>query len=1037
MATLNTLDKDLVDRGTVISATAPAVDDVLTFTRGLSDVDVAWGDVLNSIGGTVDEVYDGGAPGDTATRTLDGGAPGDGVTKTVDGGGAVVSVDQVRLLVRRATNAAWAASSDLLWEGELGITLDAPFKLKIGRNQTWASTQAYLDQAWTAADKAKLDGIESSATADQTGPEIITLLNSALGSTTWQTGGGSMSASQIEAALDAYFASTAWKTHPDAAEIEALLDTRYGGTTWRAQLTGAQVVTAINGELGGTTWQAGGTSLDVMLDADITTGTDTTQRSISAAQAKLAAATWGAGATGPTGPTGPAWGGFTYIESPAGDTATQTATIQTALNTASGGTKWVTLGKGSFVVSYLVIPSGVSLDGLGPALTTLTQDPAVFAADGTSPTNASSSTNAFASAVGSGLVAGSTITVANLSFTHPRPVVISPVGDVDLSDIVFQISGTSPDHTLPSGKLITDNPGFSSVTGGVPNATNTFERLSGPRQWPSTHFASRVVGSAAYSGNIFTGNVRVKVISIGASGGIGTRQFNIGFGPTPIVRTKGSGNWRDGFIRNMTINGGAGNDACGLSVASTSVRYTGTNVQGDSTNGPHIRFLTFQNCARGLFFRGGIHDSSQPVQRPYIEKVRVITTGQGTATVFPGPKYAVTMGGQCDTFCFNNLEITGPGPGIGQPSTMDGVALYLPDDAGITNPKGGSGLKIYQLQLRFMGHGVFAGTGKLRGGTFDCDFENIDAPFYIGNNNRGVVIMGAFAHAGGFTQTDSGNSLWGSQSPFLNAGSGASVAIVNAAWEGYRGYNDVLVTGRGAVDFVGPQYFTLSAGSTPPIGYPKFDQTLRQMTIASSALTFGAAGMPNKVLVTNAGAVTNMNLPLAVGRTVTLILSGATTFQASGNIATPDGTDLVTSSPVTVQAELDGASTGKLYRIVGGVSGGGSTGAPEIEATLNITSNVTDQVILIGPSAAATMTKIFIKTIGGSCDVAFKRESAAGTMTAVTKADNTTTAVSITSTTSAAITLAASQSLIAYGAISITVTNVNALAGLVAVVTFS
>ncbi|MCA9036302.1 MAG: hypothetical protein KDA91_14300 [Planctomycetaceae bacterium] len=46
-----------------------------------------------------------------------------------------------------------------------------------------------ITAAFTIADKAKLDQIEAQATADQTGSEIVTAINTQLGGTDWQTGG--------------------------------------------------------------------------------------------------------------------------------------------------------------------------------------------------------------------------------------------------------------------------------------------------------------------------------------------------------------------------------------------------------------------------------------------------------------------------------------------------------------------------------------------------------------------------------------------------------------------------------------------------------------------------------------------------------------------------------------------------------------------------------------------------------------------------------------------------------------------------------
>lgn len=55
------------------------------------------------------------------------------------------------------------------------------------------SNKSILDaitSAFTTAQASKLSGIETAATADQTGSEIVTLIDAQLGSTVWQTGGG-------------------------------------------------------------------------------------------------------------------------------------------------------------------------------------------------------------------------------------------------------------------------------------------------------------------------------------------------------------------------------------------------------------------------------------------------------------------------------------------------------------------------------------------------------------------------------------------------------------------------------------------------------------------------------------------------------------------------------------------------------------------------------------------------------------------------------------------------------------------------------
>ncbi len=51
------------------------------------------------------------------------------------------------------------------------------------------------DGFMSGADKAKLDGIEAGATADQTGAEIVAAIDANLGGTTWQSGGGGAHAS--------------------------------------------------------------------------------------------------------------------------------------------------------------------------------------------------------------------------------------------------------------------------------------------------------------------------------------------------------------------------------------------------------------------------------------------------------------------------------------------------------------------------------------------------------------------------------------------------------------------------------------------------------------------------------------------------------------------------------------------------------------------------------------------------------------------------------------------------------------------------
>jgi len=50
--------------------------------------------------------------------------------------------------------------------------------------------ELYAREEFTSADHSKLDGIEDNATADQTGAEIVSAIDTELGQTDWKTGGG-------------------------------------------------------------------------------------------------------------------------------------------------------------------------------------------------------------------------------------------------------------------------------------------------------------------------------------------------------------------------------------------------------------------------------------------------------------------------------------------------------------------------------------------------------------------------------------------------------------------------------------------------------------------------------------------------------------------------------------------------------------------------------------------------------------------------------------------------------------------------------
>lgn len=61
--------------------------------------------------------------------------------------------------------------------------------------------------AFTTAQATKLSNIETAATADQTGTEIVTAINTELGGTTWQSGGGGGGASALNDLSDVVWTS--------------------------------------------------------------------------------------------------------------------------------------------------------------------------------------------------------------------------------------------------------------------------------------------------------------------------------------------------------------------------------------------------------------------------------------------------------------------------------------------------------------------------------------------------------------------------------------------------------------------------------------------------------------------------------------------------------------------------------------------------------------------------------------------------------------------------------------------------------------
>ena len=78
------------------------------------------------------------------------------------------------------------AQNDEVTDSDAGL-MSAADKTKLDGVQTGA--QANAGQAYTAAEKAKLAAIEASATADQTGTEIVNAIDAELGGDEWQTPG--------------------------------------------------------------------------------------------------------------------------------------------------------------------------------------------------------------------------------------------------------------------------------------------------------------------------------------------------------------------------------------------------------------------------------------------------------------------------------------------------------------------------------------------------------------------------------------------------------------------------------------------------------------------------------------------------------------------------------------------------------------------------------------------------------------------------------------------------------------------------------
>ena len=72
-------------------------------------------------------------------------------------------------------------------------------------------TETVANKIMTASERQKLAGIEAGAAADQSSSEIVSLLDSELGGSKWQSGGGGMTGAAIVAPINAELGNTDWQ----------------------------------------------------------------------------------------------------------------------------------------------------------------------------------------------------------------------------------------------------------------------------------------------------------------------------------------------------------------------------------------------------------------------------------------------------------------------------------------------------------------------------------------------------------------------------------------------------------------------------------------------------------------------------------------------------------------------------------------------------------------------------------------------------------------------------------------------------------
>jgi hypothetical protein len=204
-----------------------------------------------------------------------------------------------------AINAVLGSS---VWQGgAVGTNLDAGADADSVAIQSDTGDDAVIGAATTtlagvmsAADKTKLDGIESGAEANPTPTEIVSDIDAELGSADWRTGGGG-GATDLDATADADSVTVASSTGDDAVIVAATTSaagvmsaadkTKLDGVEAGAEVnpSGAEIASSLDTELGSSDWRTGGagvTDLSVAVD-----GTSVTVESSTGDDAVIDAAT--------------------------------------------------------------------------------------------------------------------------------------------------------------------------------------------------------------------------------------------------------------------------------------------------------------------------------------------------------------------------------------------------------------------------------------------------------------------------------------------------------------------------------------------------------------------------------------------------------------------------------------------------------------------------------------------------------------------------------------------------------------------------